>query len=47
MINLRSVDDAYRQLVYSRHFPTLGPHTFEVRPVGGGRVELDAFEVLR
>ena len=38
---------AYRQLIYARHFATLEAHTFEVRAVGDGRVELDAFEILR
>ena len=38
---------AYRQLIYSRHFADARAHTFEVRAVGDGRVELDAFEILR
>ena len=46
-INLRSSKTLYRQLVFSRHFTTLGTHTFEVRPAGGGRVYLDAFLLYR
>ena len=46
-INLRSSKTLYRQLVFSRHFTTLGTHTFEVRPAGGGRIYLDAFLLYR
>ena len=46
-INLRSSKTLYRQLVFSRHFTTLGTHTIEMRPAGGGRVYLDAFLVYR
>ena len=46
-INLRSTSTTYRQLVFSRHFPTLGSHKLEIRPIGGGRVYLDAFLVYR
>ena len=46
-VSIRRGATAYRQLIYSRHFPTVGPHTFQVEVVGDGRVELDAFEVLR
>ena len=31
----------------SRHFATVGTHTVEIRSLGGGRVYLDAFVVLR
>jgi hypothetical protein len=44
-------DDAgatqYRQLVFRRAFAAGGRHSIEIRPVGDGRVELDAFIVLR
>ena len=33
----------FRQLVFSRHFSTLGTHTMEIRPIGGGLIDLDAF----
>jgi len=46
-VNLARSSVAYRQVIYARHFATLEPHTFEVRTVGNGRVELDAFMVLR
>ena len=46
-LNLHRSSTAYRQLIYARHFATLEAHTFEVRAVGDGRVELDAFEILR
>ena len=43
-----------RRIVYSRTFPSSGPHTLEVRPTGtrhpystGTRVDLDAFVVLQ
>jgi hypothetical protein len=32
---------------FSRQFATLGAHTIDVRPVGNGRVDVDAFLVLR
>ena len=32
-VSIRRSATAYRQLIYSRHFPTVGPHTFR----GGGR----------
>ena len=46
-INLRVSTNAYHQLVFHRHFSSLGTHTIEIRPVGGGRVYLDAFIVDR
>ena len=42
-IDLRSATTAYRQIVFSHHFSTLGTHTIEIRPVGGGTINLDAF----
>lgn len=46
-IDLRSTSTKYRQLVFSRHFSTLGSHKLEIRPIGGGRVYLDAFLFYR
>jgi len=45
-INLRATKTTYRQLVFVRHFATLGLHTVELRPTGTGRVDLDAFATL-
>ena len=46
-INLRSTTFKYRQLVFQRHFSTLATHSIEIRPIGGGRIDLDAIAVLR
>ena len=37
----------YRRLVFRKGFNGSGRHTLEVRPLGDGRVEIDAFIVLR
>ena len=37
----------YRQLVFARHFAVSGTHTLKIEPVGDGRVDIDAFVVLR
>jgi hypothetical protein len=37
---------AYRAIVFRRHL-VRGPHTIEIRPLGDGRVDVDAFIVLR
>ena len=46
-IDLHKASAKYRKLVFSRHFTSLATHTIEVRPVGNGRVYVDAFLVLR
>ena len=46
-INLRATSNAYKKLVFARHFTSVGTHTIEIRSLGGGRVYLDAFAVLR
>jgi hypothetical protein len=46
-ISLKASTTTYRQLVFSRHFSSLGAHTIEIRPVGDGRVYLDAFLIMR
>jgi len=46
-IDLHKASAKYRKVVFSRHFTNLATHTIEVRPVGNGRVYLDAFLVLR
>ena len=46
-INLHVSSNGYHQLIFHRHFATLGTHTIEIRPIGGGRVYLDAFALDR
>lgn len=46
-INLKASKTTYRQLVYTKHFATLGAHTIGIRPIGTGRVDIDGFAVLR
>ena len=45
-VNLRG-SKAYRKVVFQAHFATLASHTLEIRPIGGGRVYLDAILVVR
>jgi hypothetical protein len=44
-INLHVSSNAYHRLIFHRHFASLATHTIEIRPIGGGRVYLDAFTV--
>jgi hypothetical protein len=37
---------SYRRIAFHRELATGGPHTIQVRPVGDGRVDVDAFIVL-
>jgi hypothetical protein len=46
-INLDAGAAQYRQVVFRRAFAAGGRHSIEIRPVGDGRVEIDAFIVLR
>jgi hypothetical protein len=46
-VNLRAATTQYRRVVFSRHFATRAAHTVEIRPLGDGRVEVDAFLVMR
>src|SRR3954447_1188317 len=46
-INLDAAGTRYRRVVFRRSFASGGPHEIEIRPLGDGRVELDAFIVLR
>ena len=46
-VQLDRASTAYRQLVLGRHLSTLGWHTIEIRPLGDGRVDLDAIVTLR
>jgi len=46
-VDLDTTTDSFRQLVFARHFSSLAQHTLEIRPLGDGRVDLDAVVVLR
>jgi subtilisin family serine protease len=46
-ISFRSSTGHSRTLVYSTVFPTLGTHTIQLRVSGNGRVDIDAFVILR
>ena len=46
-INLHASSPRYRQLVYQHHFSTLAMHRIDIRPIGGGRVYLDAILLYR
>ncbi len=46
-IDLDAAATTYRQIVFSKHYPSKGPHTMEIRPLGDGRVDVDAIVVLR
>jgi hypothetical protein len=46
-IDLHSSATTFRQLVFSHRFSTLGTHTVEIRPVGDGPIDLDAFLIVR
>lgn len=42
----RSTTSRNRQTIYSIAFPASGSHTIELRPVGNGRIDLDAFVIF-
>jgi hypothetical protein len=46
-ISFRASSGLSRMVRYSTLFPTLGTHTIELRLTGNGRVDLDAFVILR
>jgi subtilisin len=46
-ISFRASSGTSRVVMYSTTFATLGTHTIELRPTGNGRVDLDAFVILR
>jgi VCBS repeat-containing protein len=46
-VQLDRATTAYRQLVLGRHLSTSGWHAIEIRPLGDGRVDLDALVILR
>ena len=45
-IDLSASQTRYRRIVFRSLLATGGPHTIEIRPVGDGRVDIDAFIVL-
>jgi hypothetical protein len=46
-IDLAAPDVRYRQLLFHRHVGDDGRHTLQIRALGDGRVDVDAFIVLR
>ena len=46
-ISFRSSVNHERVVLFSATFPTLGTHTIELRATGSGRIDLDAFVILR
>jgi hypothetical protein len=46
-INLDAAATTYRQIVFSKVYPAKSPHTMEIRPLGDGRVDVDAIVVIR
>ena len=46
-VDLDATSTMYRRVVFSRDFASKGTHTMEIRPLGDGRVELDAILALR
>jgi hypothetical protein len=46
-IDFRSSVNRSRVIVWSRSFPSVGTHTIEIRLNGTGRVDVDAFVILR
>jgi hypothetical protein len=47
MVDLGASATQYRRLAFRKGFASSASHTLEVRPLGDGRVEIDAFIVLR
>ena len=46
-VDLSATSTRYRRIVFRSTLATAGRHTLEIRPVGDGRVDVDAFIVLR
>ncbi len=46
-VDLDTATSAARQVVFQRHFAALGAHTLKLQVYGDGRVDADAFVVLR
>jgi hypothetical protein len=45
-VDVDAAATAYRRLAWTRHLKRGGTHTLEIRPLGDGRVTIDAFVVL-
>ena len=45
-VDLHAASRGYRRIVFATALATDGPHTIEIRPLGDGRVDVDAFIVL-
>ena len=45
--SFRSSTNLSRVVMYSTTFSALGTHTIDIRPAGNGRVDIDAFVILR
>ncbi len=45
-VDLQAGSRSYRRIVFATAIATDGPHTLEIRPLGDGRVDVDAFVVL-
>ena len=46
-IDLAAARVQYGRMLFRRHFAERGPHRLEIRAVGDGRIDVDAFVVLR
>jgi len=46
-VSFRASTGNSRVVMYATTFATLGTHAIELRPAGNGRVDLDAFVILR
>jgi hypothetical protein len=46
-VDLRASSTLFRRTIFRHHFPTRATHTLEIRPLGDGRIDVDAFIVLR
>ena len=46
-IDLDAGSTQYRRLVFRKGFTGSAKHSIEIRPLGDGRIEIDAFIVLR
>jgi hypothetical protein len=46
-VELDASTNAFRKIVFSKHYATKGAHTMVIRPLGDGRIDIDAIVVLR
>jgi hypothetical protein len=46
-VSFRSSTNRSRVVMFSTTFGTLGTHMIDIRPTGNGRVDIDAFVILR